>query len=164
MPRSSFQPNLDKIESFRIKRGWTIDDLAAKAVCSPRTINSLKKGNRVQIKTVRKIAKAFGVSFESLLIGYVETPNEKGPRVTIRIELGIPFGSFTSSAKMEFRDLLIALLQSTDGINVTSVVAGSTIITLDMSARDAFRLIYLARATRDHDLGIEHDTEGLILS
>jgi transcriptional regulator with XRE-family HTH domain len=152
MPQRYFKPDLKKIESLRIKRGLTINDFADKADISRRTLAGLSKKKAVVMSTMRSIAQALDVSVESLLPGYSENPEPKDSRVTIRIEMAIPIKSFTATQQMEFTSLLKALLQSTDQINVTSVVDGSTIVTLDMSKTDAIRLMYLALNMKDDDL------------
>ncbi|MHC5537889.1 helix-turn-helix domain-containing protein [Singulisphaera rosea] len=55
------------ITSLRIEKGWRIEDLARKAICSVGTVTNCERGKPVLVVTVAKIAKALGVEVQSLL-------------------------------------------------------------------------------------------------
>ncbi len=149
MAQRYFKPDLKKIEALRIKHGLTVDTFAEKAGIDRRTLARLMRKGGVVMSTMCSIAELFHVSVDTLLPGYSETPEPSEPRVTVRVEMELPVTFFTSAETMQFKDLLIAVLQSTDKINVTSVAEGCTVVTLDMSQRDAVRLIHLALTPED---------------
>lgn len=55
------------ITSLRIEKGWRIEDLARKAICSVGTVTNCERGKMVHITTLAKIAKALGVGIPAIL-------------------------------------------------------------------------------------------------
>ena len=58
MAQKYFKANITKLESLRISRGLSRDKLAAKAIVSPRTLDSIMAGKQAAISTFSKLAKA----------------------------------------------------------------------------------------------------------
>ena len=151
MPQRYFYPDLAKIESLRIKQGWTVDDLARNAGISRRTLDRLNGKKGVVMSTVRCIAEAFGMEPDDLLPGNADgaAKSKRQPRYDMEFRLELPFESITGTIVEAFKELVAAKLQSTDATIVISVQRGCTIITLNMSERDVIRLISLAMTAPD---------------
>src|SRR4051812_27338402 len=66
----------------RDQRGWTQENLASNAGLSATTISNIESGaiERPRMNTVRRLARAFGVSTEEFLQGDVTpSPKEQAP-------------------------------------------------------------------------------------
>lgn len=59
--------NHQRIREEMAKRAWTSSDLAQKARISGAVTTRLNKGEEISIKTIGKIAKAFGVEPQELV-------------------------------------------------------------------------------------------------
>lgn len=55
---------MNRIRAARQARGWTQNDLAARARVSARTVHAIEKGQDCRQATKRKILTALGVSWE----------------------------------------------------------------------------------------------------
>jgi transcriptional regulator with XRE-family HTH domain len=144
MPKQTFQPDLKRLDNLRIKRGWTLQQLAAKAIVSVRTLNSIRQGKSVDLTTVSKLARAFGEPLESLLVGYSpEAPVETTtPRIEVQLKLSIPFEDFDEAEHLtSFIEALTKLIGAKGMVNIADVKDGSTIVTVDVEEDDMCRLI-----------------------
>ena len=91
------------ITSLRIEKGWRIEDLARKAICSVGTVTNCERGKPVMVVTVSKIAKALGVEVQSLLerddqIG--DDPPTPEKLSTGSVKLGAQFEKFDESSDL----------------------------------------------------------------
>ncbi len=59
-------PDSEQIQKFRLKRGWSVETLAAKAGCSDKTIKNLEAGHKAFLTTFKKVAAAFNVEVEAV--------------------------------------------------------------------------------------------------
>ncbi|AMV24056.1 Internalin-A precursor [Gemmata sp. SH-PL17] len=59
-PGRSAKPNVKRIVEWRVLKGWTQADLAARAGVSKRTIENLERGNPVNLQTIADVAEALG--------------------------------------------------------------------------------------------------------
>ena len=55
---------MNRIRAARLERGWSQDQLAARASLSPRTIHAVEKGKNCRQATKRSVLLALGVSWE----------------------------------------------------------------------------------------------------
>lgn len=56
------QPSGRLVQEQRLRKGWTVDDLACRAGISPFTLYQIEAENRVaRLSTINKLANALGV-------------------------------------------------------------------------------------------------------
>ena len=70
MAQKYFKADIQRIQSLCISRGWSREQLASKAIVSPRTLDSIMAGKQAVLSTFAKIAKALDAPVESILEGY----------------------------------------------------------------------------------------------
>jgi transcriptional regulator with XRE-family HTH domain len=143
-PKSrTVRPDAEAIKRLRIEKGWTVEKLADKAICSVKTLENIEKGSSVYLSTLSKIATALGVEYKTLLPG-AEPPPEPPrpePRVEVQVVMSIPFDQFDESEQLSgFIEFLKQYTKGGGNINVVGVAPGSTIITLEMSMQDMLAL------------------------
>ena len=56
----------ERTEKLRLERGWTKTQLAERAGVSMQTVWNMEKHGSVSLDTVRKIARALGVTMDAL--------------------------------------------------------------------------------------------------
>jgi len=158
----TFQANTDQIQTLRIKKGWSVGELAERACCSTRTINSLMQGSPVLISTLSKLAKAFAVPVEDLLpAGAILLPNQgaiaRAPgRIEVQIKYAASIHEFDETNQLlSLLTLLKSLIKAKDDIDVIRVESGSVLITLSMSIYDASSLCFIHRFDKSLMPGIE---------
>jgi transcriptional regulator with XRE-family HTH domain len=142
--KRTVRPDAEAIKRLRIAKGWRVEDLAAKAICSDRTVENIERGANVYVFTLAKIAKELGVEPASLVAGGQPPPEQPKPQncVKVHFELSIPFDQFDESEQLgEFIAFLKKFLRGGGGdFNVVGVTPGSTIVTLEMSFEDMMAL------------------------
>src|SRR5262245_33901665 len=87
------RPNATVIKTLRTKKGWSQEQLADKAGCGKRTVESLESGKCCYLFTLTNIADALAVAVPTLL---PETAPAKpvGKRFEVEIKLTLPFDQF----------------------------------------------------------------------
>jgi len=70
------------VKTLREKRGWTQEDLATNGGTTARTIQRVEANNGVSIDTMRLIANALHVEFESLMAEDAKDPESNTPTAT----------------------------------------------------------------------------------
>jgi transcriptional regulator with XRE-family HTH domain len=140
----SVKPNGEAISRLRQQKLWRVEDLAKKAQCSVKTVENVERGANVYMFTLAKFAKALEVEDYALIMeGDVppESP-KKDRRIKINVTFDIPFEEFDQSQQLvSLIELFSRLVQAKNGIEVTGLMPGSTIITLEMSEADVHSLI-----------------------
>lgn len=138
------QVNIGVLNRLRNERAWTIEELAGRARCSTRTINSVLAGRLVAASTVNKLAQAFGVEVGQLLTGEAPLGEERTTDrcYTVRIKLDVQFGNFDETVDAQpVIDWIKRILRITDEIEPESMEEKSVIIALDLSKQEAARLL-----------------------
>jgi transcriptional regulator with XRE-family HTH domain len=159
--KAQFPVRAAELDRLRQAQGLSLERLASKADIHVKTLKRILDGQEARLGTIHLLAEVLGVPCEQLR---ADIPQKQEPRITVKIELGIPMESFAGSAQGEFIDLLKALLQSTDRINVLSVVQGSTIVTLEMSQADALRLALAASTPESIEALSQFLAQALVLA
>jgi transcriptional regulator with XRE-family HTH domain len=62
-------PDGGAIQRLRIEKGWRLEDLAEKANCSLKTVESVERGAKVYPYTLSRLAGALGVEVSTLVAG-----------------------------------------------------------------------------------------------
>jgi transcriptional regulator with XRE-family HTH domain len=151
--KARFPVRADELDRLRQARGLSLERLALKADIHVKTLKRILDGQEARLETIQLLANALDLpSCDQLR---ADMPQKQEPWITVKLELGISKKIFTDYTDTEFVQLLKAVLQSTSQINLVSVVEGSTIITLEMTERDAIRLAHLAATKGDTDLPSE---------
>lgn len=57
----------DRLKRLRIQQGWSVEELATKAVCSVKTIQSAENSKKMYMSTITKIANALNIKAYVLL-------------------------------------------------------------------------------------------------
>jgi transcriptional regulator with XRE-family HTH domain len=138
------RPDGEAVKRLRLAKGWRVEDLAKRAVCSVKTIENVERGANVYMFTLAKIAKQFGVEFETLIDGGKPPPDPPKPQSAIQIQfvMSIPFDQFDESAQLGgFIEFLKQFLRGGGDINVVGVTPGSTIITVEVAGEDVRALL-----------------------
>jgi len=140
------RPDAEAIKRLRVAKGWTVEDLAGKAICSPKTLQNIEKGNRVYLSTLSKLAKPLAVEIMTLVQGGkppTQPPEPPKPQSGIQMQfvLSIPFDQFDESEQLGgFIEFLKQFMKGGGNINVVGVAPGSTIITVEVSIDDMLAL------------------------
>ena len=91
------------ITSLRIEKGWRIDDLASKAICSAKTVENCERGKSVLVVTLAKIAKALGAEIRDL-VENADKPRAEtllpGPFIELTMKLIVPFERFDETSDL----------------------------------------------------------------
>lgn len=138
------RPDAEAIKRLRLEKGWRVEDLAKNAKCSAKTVENIERGASVYLFTLAKFATALGVEYALLVAGGEPQAESqtKERRFQVQITLSIPFEEFDQTEQLvSLIDLLKRLLPAKDALEVKGLMAGSTIITLEMSEADVRALI-----------------------
>lgn len=101
MGKETHKPNIAKIEELRIRKGWSLDQLAVRSVLSGRTLNNIVKGESVVISTIAKLAKALDVEPATLLEGFEpEQPSAEPMLSRLKLIYSTPFDEFDETAEL----------------------------------------------------------------
>ena len=143
-PKSrTVRPDAEAIKRLRLEKGWRVEDLAAHAGCSEKTVANVERGANVYMFTLAKLAEKLGVEYGALVAGGKPAPEapRPEPRVQVQIVLSIPFDQFDESEQLGgFIEFLKQVMKGGGNINVVGVAPGSTIITLEMPIQDMIAL------------------------
>ena len=147
MAQKYFKANHQKLENLRVARGWSREQLAAKAIVSTRTLDSIMAGKQAVLSTFSKLAKALDAPLESILEGYENpaAPEERLWKVTITVST--PFDRFDETKDLPvFLSRLFSKLGG-DGISCINVKPGSTKINVALSSEQVINIVtaYLTR-------------------
>jgi transcriptional regulator with XRE-family HTH domain len=138
------RPDGEKIARLRKAKLWRVEDLARKAGVSVKTVENVEHGANVYMFTLAKFATALGVENSALLAG-ADPPDDlpkKKRQIEVSLTIKIPFDDFDQSDElMSLIEKMTAVVKAHDHIEVTGLMAGSTIITLEMSEADVHSLI-----------------------
>ena len=132
--KRTVSPDAEAIKRLRRAKGWRVEDLATKAICSVKTVENVERGAHVYVSTLAKVAKGLGVEFMTLVQGdkppqEPQEPPKPQPHVRMVFELSIPFDQFDESEQLGgFIDFLKKFMKGGGDINVLGVTPGSTII------------------------------------
>jgi transcriptional regulator with XRE-family HTH domain len=144
-PKSrTVRPDGEKIKRLRQAKLWRVEDLARHAKCSVKTVENVEHGGNVYMFTLAKFATALGVENASLIAGgeVPAVPPKKERRIEVNLTISIPFDDFDQSDQLvSLIEKLTAVVKAQDHIELTGLMAGSTIITLEMSEPDVHLLI-----------------------
>ena len=136
----------DRLKALRIDKGWSIEELAARAICSVRTIQSAEKSSRTVLATIAKLAKALAVEVRELMAdpppAFQEVPERATGRIEVHINLNISFENFDETEPLIlFIEELSRQAATKGAIVVNGVASGSVAIILSMDREDATSLI-----------------------
>jgi transcriptional regulator with XRE-family HTH domain len=149
------RPDAEAIKRLRLEKGWSVEKLADKAICSIKTVENVEKGSSVYLSTLSKIATALEVEYKTLLPGG-ESPAEPPAaerRFEVQIKLSVPFGDFDETELVGLVQMLRRLLKGGD-IDVAGIEEGSVIVTLRLTEEEMKRLV----STFVHTRGIDAAT------
>jgi transcriptional regulator with XRE-family HTH domain len=141
--KRTVSPDGEAIKRLRLEKGWRVEDLATKAICSVKTVENVERGANVYVFTLAKLAKGLGVEFMTLVQGHKPPPEPPRPQPHIQMQfvLSIPFDQFDESAQLGgFIEFLKQFMKGGGNINVVGVAPGSTIITVEVSVDDMLAL------------------------
>lgn len=140
----SVKPNGEAITRLRKAKLWRVEDLAKRAGVSAKTVESVERGANVYMFTLAKFATAFKVE-NSVLIAGGEVPPELPKtqrRIEVNLTISIPFEEFDQSEQLiSLIQSLKAVVNAQDHIELTGLMASSTVVTLEMSEADVHSLI-----------------------
>ena len=147
------------ITSLRIEKGWRLEDLARKAICSIGTVTNCERGKRVHVTTLAKIAKALGAEIRNLVENGDESRAEAsppGPFIELTMKLIVPFERFDETS-----DLFVFLQGLTQKYNphgqivVQNVERSSVTVALGLTAtEDLMSLVRLFCGLEFNDLAV----------
>jgi transcriptional regulator with XRE-family HTH domain len=122
------RPDAEAIKRLRIEKGWSVEKLAEKSICSIKTVENVEKGSSVYLSTLSKIARGLEVEYKTLLPGG-NLPPEKPkpePRVQVQFSLSIPYKEFDESKQLSgILEFLTKFLAKEGTIDLQGVGPGS---------------------------------------
>ena len=136
------------IQCQRLAKGWTVEQLAAKAGLSGKTIEKAESSGKIFVSTLAEIAKALDLD-SGLLLNEQDHPAVQGAQTQasrtdyfrLHITLEVPAKPFVEGdALAQFIASLKDLVRPKDSVIPVSVHRGSVIIELSMTPRDIDRL------------------------
>ncbi len=137
--KRTVRPDGEAIKRLRLEKGWRVEDLATKAICSVKTVENVELGANVYVFTLAKLAKELGVEFMTLVQGGKPPPEVPTPRPCIQVQfvLSIPFDQFDESEQLGgFLDFVKQFMRGFGEMKVVGVTPGSTIITALVNVED----------------------------
>lgn len=136
----SCEANGKAVQGLRAAKGWSVEELAAKAGLSTGTIQNLERGQRVFLCTLRKCAEALGVECSQIMAsGDTEPIPEYPPRFEITIKLSFDYSAFDQCESFVSRiERLAAALGFTEPIDITDTEPGSVNITLNLADKEIY--------------------------
>lgn len=145
-----YKPDGGLIRQLRERMGWSREELASRADCSPGTIANIERGERAYAATLSKIGAVLGKRFQSLLLR-PDTASETAEQpqvlpkdlVSAAIELDGKLADFDETADLTraIRQLSRALKIEANKIYVICISEGSIIIELKLPRVAARRLV-----------------------
>lgn len=133
------EPNGEAVRAARLRKGWRTQDLADKAECSKRTVESVEAGNAVYAFTLSQIAAALGEPTEKLVAG-ATMPPPQDDMVRITVELAFPFHKFDQSDQL--KALITFMQQFTKGeLEPCALRESSVSIDLLLHKDDLYKLV-----------------------
>jgi transcriptional regulator with XRE-family HTH domain len=138
------KPNGEAIARLRQGKLWRVEDLARKAHVSVKTVENVERGANVYMFTLAKFATAFDVKSASLIAGaeLPVDPPKKERRIEVNLTVSIPYEEFDQSEQLvSLIESLKSVIQAANAVTPKAAMAGSTIITLEMSEADVHSLI-----------------------
>jgi transcriptional regulator with XRE-family HTH domain len=146
---SSIKPDGKKIQQLRSERGWTVEDLARKAGCVPKSIYNAEQGKNIRRPTLAEIAAALKVEPKDLI--QAEQPEPRGNLIRLQLMIEADMDKLNQSAFVQnLVELLTKVLSPTGEIAITDVKAGSVVVSLQMNEEDALRLVALFPDFKEH--------------
>jgi transcriptional regulator with XRE-family HTH domain len=129
-------PNPEAIDRFRVKKGWSLGELAEYAGLSPRTIDNVMAGKPALIGTLARIAKRLDVAVDQIS----DLPSLPPPNITYTVELKLR-EAFPGLTHEQYLKILGLISEITGGdIMDADTKEGSVIITLQLTEEQARRL------------------------
>lgn len=139
------KPAGETIRRLRLQKGWSVEEMAAKAGCTPVTVQKIEACKDCFLFTITCFSKAFGLPDNSLLLAdpaAVPQPASGSSRVQLRIRLTIPFTNFDFTEQLvKIINFLIKLIDPQGEIEIVGVAPGSVVIMLEMDAQDARKAV-----------------------
>jgi transcriptional regulator with XRE-family HTH domain len=128
----------DRVIDLRKKKGWTVADLASKAYCSVKTIESIESGKGCLPFMLNKVARAFKIEEpETLLVGAATLTGRR----RVFVDLDEDYHSFDQTVQLsELIKQLIALAGMKGEVRVIDVTESSVRIELDLDEEDYSQL------------------------
>jgi transcriptional regulator with XRE-family HTH domain len=158
----SVKANGEEIARLRQAKLWRVEDLARKARVSVKTVENVEHGANVYMFTLAKFATAFDVESQSLIAGGTivqPLPPKKERRIEVNLTISIPYEDFDESEQLvSLIDSLKAVIQAANAITPKAAMAGSTIITLEMSEADVHSLIAAYMAGKLDEMQVQELT------
>ena len=146
--------NPQKIANYRLMKGWTVEQLAAKSGTSVKTIEHMEDGRRSYLSSFKKVATALGI-VDVREICRLSTDSESAPaempspqhrpqfverRAIFRLKT--PPEQFSECEDLEaFLQAVFRLLRPGHEILVESVTISSVLVSLIFADEDAHHLI-----------------------
>ena len=98
------RPDAEAIKRLRVAKGWSVEVLADKAICSPKTLQNIENGKRVYLSTLSKIAAKLALNVEVMTLVEGGKPPPEPPKppscVQFQLVVSIPFDQFDESEQL----------------------------------------------------------------
>ena len=91
----------EKVMRLRKEKGWTQEELAPAADCSPKTVQNAERGERLLPSTVRALATALGVQLKDLLVGTEPPQPDLKGKLKSWVVLDTPFEEFGDGPEVQ---------------------------------------------------------------
>jgi len=154
MAQKYFKANHLKLEKLRVERGLSREELAARAIVSTRTIDSIMAGKSAVLSTYSKLAKALRTPINTIIDGF-EMPSVPYKKTwSITISISTPYDEFDETKDLP--PILKKLVERLGGDEIwgAEVSAGSTNISFYLTDEQHAKLISEYDAGTLSDLGI----------
>jgi transcriptional regulator with XRE-family HTH domain len=154
MAQKYFQANLQTLERLRVARGWSREQLAAKAIVSTRTLDSIMAGKQAVLFTFSKLAKALDTPVTEIVDGFEEPKPRGDRRYTVTITISAPYDEYDEAKDLP--EFLQKLLSRVGGDQIWGVEAkaGSVEIRFCLTEEQHAKLIAALEAGTLGDLDI----------
>lgn len=135
----SCEANGKAVQGLRVDKGWSVEELAAKAGLSTGTIQNLERGQRVFLCTLRKCAEALGVECSQVMACEEPEPlPEYPPRFEITIKLSFDHSAFDQCETFVSRiERLLSMFNIKEPSEVTDIEPGTVKVTLNLDDKEA---------------------------
>jgi transcriptional regulator with XRE-family HTH domain len=140
------KPAGDTIRRLRLEKGWDVSEMATRAGCTVKTVESVEASSPCFLFTLTGFSKAFGLPDNSQLLAEPASPPKpavrQGSRIQLKMRFKFPYTDFDFTDQLvKIIRFLIRLIDPDGDIEVVGVAPGSVIVTLEMEVQDAHKLV-----------------------
>jgi transcriptional regulator with XRE-family HTH domain len=145
MPERYYSPDVGKLESLLIQKGWPTTEIAARGPFSQRTVDKIMQGHRVFRRTLKRLADVFSVKPEEIIRpGSPPVADDGTAKAEFTLKLSMPYEELdeTSDLLKEFVAMMEKhVLHEQSAVELKCVQKGRVSITFEVD-ESSLKVLY----------------------